>query len=104
MKIAIFAERFESGAWIDWEYTCDDAEVAGVQDSAEALACDWGGSVGLPTFLDYLKGSEYILDVARGRRSNPAEGDVKVFGAAVDEILIARYERHKHHFELKKIA
>jgi hypothetical protein len=104
LRIVIFAERFESGAWIDWEHTCDETEVAGVQDSAQALAGDWSRSAGLPVFLDYLKGAEYIFDVARGRRSAPAEGDVKVFGVAVDEIVIARYERLKHHFELKRIA
>jgi hypothetical protein len=104
MKIVIFAERFENGACTDSEHTRDDAEVVGVQDSAQAIAGNWSRSAGLPILLDYLKGAEYIFDVARGGRSHPAEGDVKVFGVALDQIVITKFERLKHHFEMKRIA
>ncbi len=104
MKIIIFAERFENGAWRDWERTCDDSEIAGVVDSARAKAFDRGSKTGEPIYLDYLHGAEYIFDAARGKRSSPAEEDLNVFGVAVDDIVIAEYERLKHYFELKKIA
>jgi len=40
MKIVVLAERFENGAWRDWEHNCDDQEVDAVIDSANAKAAD----------------------------------------------------------------
>ncbi len=100
----VFAERFESGVWKDWEHTCDEGEIEAVEDSARAKAFDRGNFNGEMVYIDYLKGAEYVFDVARGERSSPVEGDMKVYGVTVDDIVIAKFERLKHHFEMQKIA
>lgn len=102
-KFVVFAERFEKGVWVDWEHTCDEDEALALEDTAKVKAVD-RGNFGDPLYVDYLKGAVYVFNVARGPAHNPREGDTRVFGIAIDEIVIAHFERLRQHFELKKIA
>jgi hypothetical protein len=102
MKIIVLAERFEEGAWKDWEHTCDEEEVDGVIDSANAKAADRMQSQ--PSYIDYLTGAAYIFNVAFGSREDPKDGDTRVYGAIVNEMLIGIYEKVEHHFLLKDTA
>ena len=97
MKIVVLAERFENGVWRDWEHACDKEEIESVIDSANAKAADRMQSQ--PSHIDYLTGTAYIFNVAYGSRENPKEGDTRVYGAVVDEILIGIYEKVEHHFQ-----
>jgi len=96
MKIVVLAERFENGAWRDWQHMCDEEEVAAVIDSSNAKAADRMQS--RPSYIDYLTGAAYIFDVAFGPRENPKDGDTRVYGAIVDEMLIGISEKIERHF------
>ena len=102
MKIIVLAERFEVGAWKDWEHTCDEEEVEAVIDSANAKAAD--RTHPRPSYIDYLKGAAYVFDVAFGSREDPKDGDTRVYGAIVDEVLIGIKDRVERHFLLKDSA
>ena len=102
-EFVVFAERFEEGVWRSWEHTCDENEVLALEDSAKVKAVD-RGNFGDPGYVDYLKGAEYVFNVARGPSHNPREGDTRIFGIAIGEIVIAHFESLRQHFELKKIA
>ena len=102
MKIIVLAERFEKGAWRDWEHTCDEKEVEAVIDSASAKAADRMHSQ--PSYIDYLTGAAYIFDVAFGPGEDPADGDTRVYGAIVDQMLIGIVDRVERHFLLKDSA
>jgi hypothetical protein len=96
MKIVVLAERFENGAWGEWQHACDKEEVESVIDSANATAADRMQSQ--PSYIDYLTGAAYIFNVAYGSREEPREGDTRVYGAIVDEILIGIYDKIERHF------
>ena len=105
MKITVLAERFEEGAWKDWEHTCDEEEVEAVIDSANAKAADRVHS--RPSdidYLDYLTGAAYVFDVAFGPREDPKDGDTRVYGAIVDEMLIGISDKVERHFLLEDSA
>ena len=102
MKIIVLAERFEEGAWKDWEHTCDEGEVEAVIDSANAKAADRMHC--RPTYIDYMTGAAYIFDVARGPRDDPKDGDTRVYGAILDEMLIGISDKVERHFLLKDSA
>ena len=102
MKILVFAERYESGAWRDWEHVCDEDELEAVVDSACAKAADSRRNP--PVFVDYLFGARYIFDVARGHGDSPAEGDTRVYAAVVNGMLVGEYLRVERHFQLKIYA
>lgn len=89
MKITVFAERFEDGAWRHWQHTCSEEEVEAVVDSANAKAADRLQSQ--PSHIDYLTGAAYIFDAAFGAREDPKDGDIRVYGVIVDDILIGSY-------------
>jgi len=97
MKIVVLAERFENGAWRDWEHNCDDQEVDAVIDSANAKAADRKQSQ--PSYIDYLAGAAYIFNVAYGPQEDPKQGDMRVYGVIVNEMLIGKYDKVQHHFE-----
>jgi hypothetical protein len=98
----VFAERFEHGAWKYWEHECDKEEIPALEDSATAYALSRMPS-GQPLYIDYFRGAEYLFNVVYGR-SGSAEGDTRVFGIRVDEILIAECERFTQYLGLKKTA
>lgn len=102
MKIVILAERFEGGAWRDWEHTCDQEEVEAVVDSANAKAFDHRHP--RPSYIDYLQGAAYIFNVANGPRQNPRDGDTRVYAAVIDEMLIGNFDKVEHHLLLKNGA
>lgn len=103
MKIVVLAERFEDGAWRDWEHTCDEEEVDAVADSAMAKASD--RSKPTPLYSDYLFGARYIFNVAFGPLDQPKDGDTRVYAAVVDGMLIGEYSKIEQHFLLKpKVA
>jgi hypothetical protein len=97
MRIIVFASRFQGGVWTDWEHACDESEIAAVVDSAQAKALDRLFSR-TKIYADYLQGARYIFDVARGLPENPAEGDTRVYGISVDEIVLGQREKLEHHF------
>ena len=100
MLITIFAMRFEGGVWKDWEHACTFAETEAVIDSANAKALEHGRTRE-PLFVDYLEGARYIFDVAYGSSHSLREGDTKVYGVQVGEMVIAQYEELQRHFALK---
>jgi hypothetical protein len=102
MKIVVLAERFEEGAWKDWERSCDEEEVEAVIDSANAKAAD--RTHPRPSYIDYLTGAAYVFDVAFGPRGDPKDGDTRVYGAIVDEMLIGISHKVERHFLLKDTA
>lgn len=102
MKIIVLAERFQEGTWTNWEHTCDKEEIDAVIDSACAKAADHRHP--RPSYIDYLQGSAYIFNVARGPMQNPREGDTRVYAAIVDEMLIGAFQKIEHHFLQKKSA
>jgi len=95
--------RFEDGVWKDWEHACTYAETEAVIDSANAKAFDHGRNRE-PVFVDYLEGARYIFDVAYGTMKAPRDGDTKVYGVLVDDMIIANYQELQHHFALKLTA
>lgn len=103
MKIIVLAERFEDGTWGSWEHICDDEEVEAVVDSAKAKAAD-RMHFHDPCYIDYLTGCAYIFDVAYGPRDDPKDGDTRVYGAIVDEMLIGICGKVERHFLLKQGA
>lgn len=96
MKIIVLAERFEEGAWKDWEHTGDKGEVEAIIDSANAKASDRMKS--RPSYIDYLRGSAYIFNVTRGTPEKPKDGDTRVYGAIVDEMLIGIGDKVARHY------
>ncbi len=103
MRIIVFAERFERGAWTEWEHVCSEEEIAAVEDSARTMAIDRRSTNGV-FYIDYLMCAEGLFNAFLGGPRTPAEGDTKVFGVAVGEMVFARYEKLKQHFELRVIA
>lgn len=99
MKIVVLAERFEEGAWRDWEHTCDQDDIEAILDSAYAKALDHGHH--RPSYIDYLHGARYIFNVANGPKHTPREGDTRVYAAIVDEMLIGIVDKIEHHLLLK---
>jgi len=95
--IVVYGLRFQRGKWRDWEHICSVEEVEGVLDSARAKAFDHG-RLGQPTHSDYLEGSRYMFNVARGPRDNPADGDTQLYGVCVDGIVIGEWGHLKEHF------
>lgn len=100
MKIIVLAERFEDGQWKDWEHICNEAEIDGVADTAMANAVDHM-HLSQPAYIDYLDGVAYIFNVARGTRENPKNGDVRVYAAIVNNILIGINDDIERHFRVK---
>jgi hypothetical protein len=100
-RITIFASRYQSGIWKDWEHTCDENEIAAVVNSTQAKALDRAFSRTL-LYADYLQGARYIFDVARGTTQTPTEGDTRVYGVSVDEMVIGQYEELERHFAHKQ--
>ena len=98
MDCTVFAQRFRLGKWQNFEHDCTKDELDAVIDSAQAIAEDHN-RMGVPAYVDYLRGIRYVFDVARGTRARPAEGDVRVFGACVDGLLVGEYEEIKRHFK-----
>jgi hypothetical protein len=96
MNIVVLAERFENGVWRDWQHICDEGEVEAVIDSANAKAADRMQSQ--PSYIDYLTGAAYIFNVAFGSREDPKDGDTRVYGAIVNEMLIGSSDKIEHHF------
>jgi len=103
MLITIFATQFLGGVWKDWEHTCNEEEVEAVVDSANAKAAErfpgWP-----PTFEDYLNGARYMFNVAYGAPESPREGDTKVYGVLVNDVVIARFEQLREHFAQKRAS
>lgn len=97
MRIVIFACRFQGGAWKNWEHTCDDKEAAGVLDSSRARAIDRAFSRNI-NYADYLQGARYIFDVARGLPHAPVEGDTRVYGVSVNEMMVGHREELERYF------
>lgn len=97
MKIIVLAERFENGAWRDWQHTCTEEEVEAVIDSSNAKAADRMQSQ--PSYIDYLTGAAYIFNVSFGSRVEPRDGDTRVYGAIVNEMLIGIYDKIERHFQ-----
>ena len=102
-ELIILAERFENGDWNYYEHACDEEEAKAVWDSAIAKAFDRGSFNG-PSYIDYLRGAEYLFNVFYGDPDNPISGDTKVFGIQVNEIMIARYVELRTHFVNKRVA
>jgi len=50
---------------------------------------------------DYLEGARYIFDVAFGSLDNPREGDTRVYGVLVGDMVIAEYQKLQRYFALK---
>ena len=103
MRTIVFAERFESGVWTEWEHRCSEEEAAAVEASAKSKALDRASTNGV-LFIDYLMAAECAFNVSRGGIRLPAEGDARVFGIVVGEMVFAKYERLKSHFELMTVA
>lgn len=103
MKIIVLAERFEDGQWKDWEHICNEAEIDAVADSAMAKAADHM-HLSQPAYIDYLDGAAYIFNVARGMREAPRDGDVRVYAAIVNNILIGINDDIERHFRLNSGA
>ena len=103
MLITIFATRFLGGVWKDWEHICNEQEVDAVVDSAKAYSDDRGPGGSL-VFVDYFRGARYIFDVVKGPPESPREGDTRVYGVLVDEVVIARFQQLREHFELRLTA
>ncbi|HEY2469671.1 MAG TPA: hypothetical protein VGI45_17760 [Terracidiphilus sp.] len=102
MKIVVLAERFEEDVWRDWEHVCNEDEAESIFDSANAKAADHMHP--RPSYIDYLMGAVYIFDVARGTPDDPRNGDTRVYGAIVDEMLIGIRDKVERHFLLKDSA
>jgi hypothetical protein len=49
-------------------------------------------------------GAAYVFDVAFGSREDPKDGDTRVYGAIVDEMLIGISDKVERHFLLKDSA
>ena len=103
MRMIVFAERFASGVWTEWEHRCSEDEVAAIEASAKAKSLDRASTNGV-FFIDYLMAAECAFNVSRGGIRMPAEGDARVFGIAVGEMVFAKYERLKSHFELMTVV
>jgi hypothetical protein len=97
MRIVVFATQFQGGAWKDWEHPCNESETAAVVNSAGAAAFDRLFSK-TKVYADYLQGARYIFDVARGLPEAPTEGDTRVYGISVDEMVLGRREDLEHRF------
>ena len=102
MRIIVFAERFEDGAWRHWQHLCTEEEVEAVVDSANAKAADRLQSQ--PSHLDYLTGAAYIFNVAFGPKENPKNGDTRVYGTVVDDIPIGIHAMFEKYLKLKTIG
>ena len=96
-NISILASRYQGGVWKDWEHTCDENEAAAVIDTAYTCAFERAFSRAL-AYVDYLQGARYIFDVARGSTEMPVEGDTRVYGVSVDEMVMGRHEDLERHF------
>ena len=103
MLITIFAIRFEGGVWKDWEHACTFSETESVIDSANAKAFEQG-RIREPVFVDYLEAARYIFDVAFGTKNSPRDGDTKVYGVLVGDMVIAEYRELQRHIALKLSA
>jgi len=103
VRMIVFAERFESGVWTEWEHRCSEEEAAAVEASAKSKALDRASTNGV-FFIDYLMAAECAFNVSRGGLRIPAEGDARVFGIAVGEMVFAKYERLKSHLELMTVV
>jgi hypothetical protein len=100
MKITVLAEHFEDGQWKDLEHVCNQEEVEAVADSAMAKASD-RMHFGKPSYIDYLAGAAYVFNVAYGDIDTPRDGDLRVYAAIVDEMLIGISNNIEHHFRTK---
>ena len=103
MRITVLAERFEDSELMDWEHLCDDDEIEAVADSAKAMAFG-RGHFGPPNYVDFLKGTQYIFNTAFGPAENPRNGDLRVYAAIIDGMLIGDVERIERHFVEKHKA
>ena len=103
MTITVLAERFEDGAWRDWEHLCNEEEIEGVIDTAKAKAFD-RMHFGEPLYIDYLKGTEYVFNASFGTPEKPRQGDVRVYAAVVNGMLIGEAVRIERHFLCKHEA
>lgn len=103
MNIVVFAERYEKGAWRDWEHVCNREEVDAVIDSAKAKASD-RLHLSDPFPIDFLLGARYIFNVAYGSSDRPDEGDTTIYAVAVEGTLIGHFQKVKQHFQLKMSA
>lgn len=97
MEIIAFAKEFRNGTWSAWEHVCNEEEVAGVLDSAQAKAGD-RLFFGIPAPADFFAGARYIFNVMRGTEDNPQDGDRKIYGVCVDGILMGHYGELRGHF------
>lgn len=102
MEILVLGQRFESGAWINWEHTCDEGELEAVIDSSNAIAEDQKQPK--TSYTHYLAGAAYIFDIAFGLRENPREGDRRVYAVVVDGMLMGRGEDIKRHLQQRSIT
>ena len=92
VRMIVFAERFASGVWTEWEHRCSGDEVAVIEASAKAKSLDRASTNGV-FFIDYLMAAECAFNVSRGGIRVPAEGDARVFGIAVGEMVFAMFAR-----------
>ncbi|MGB7265479.1 MAG: hypothetical protein WBC92_08190 [Terracidiphilus sp.] len=99
----MFARRFTNGRWEAWEHMCNEEEVDGVVDSAQAKTWDRVLS-GPPSYADYLNSVRYVFDVVRGEANNPRDGDLQVYGVCVDGVVTGVYEELRGHFRLAQQA
>jgi hypothetical protein len=97
MYITVFATWYLGRSWIDWQHHCNEEEVEAVADSANAKANE-RISGAPPTYDDYLEGARYIFNVEFGPGISPIEGDMNVYGALVNGVVIARLEELRKHF------
>jgi hypothetical protein len=98
MICIVFALKYELGIWHSFEHECTDDELNEVTDALRTLAADHGRA-DAPSYVDCLRGIRYVFDVARGSREKPIDGDIFVFGASVDGLLVGEYEEVKRHFK-----
>lgn len=83
MQISVFAIRYISGQWKEYEHICSPEEVESVIDSAKAKAFEQFRYPN-PQYADYLEGARHVFDVVRGLPNAPAEGDIQVVGVLME--------------------
>jgi hypothetical protein len=103
VRIVILAERFEKGAWRYWEHECDRDEIRAFEDFAFTNGLK-RGSFAATTSVDYLRGGEYLFNTMSDPREPPIEGDIRVFGAQVNRIVIARHDELRLYYQASRMA
>jgi hypothetical protein len=98
LTVVVFGKRIDRGEWRPWERICMSEDMDGVLDSAIAKSLD-RGRYGQPSYEDYLDGARYIFNIAYGSRERPANGDTRVFGILMNDIVIGEFEEMERCFK-----